>query len=505
MVNLDDISTLGAKILAEDNPVGHQAYELAEYITLRDEIQKLSRIGQSSSLDWNSVIEKAVFLLSQHSKDLQVACYLAYGLFRQYHFHGLASGLKILADILANYWDKVYPQERERAKIEALNWVALQSTSYLGKIQLVVGEEKFQESIANSLDVIEQVLRSHDLENIYFSALKNKLEFLDWNASFAVEQAEKINPEQHTQVPSEATQESRVNIEQSLIVLAKSARELMLDNPVNPQAYYLNRIAAWGGIAEIPIYQDNVTLLKPVEYFNQQRIKAILETGTPLEILIIAEEIIPQEPLWLDLHFISLEALRKLDTPSLVAQRVITGELLSICRRFPSLEHMKFSDEMPLLSEQFLGQFHSLEINKKDHIEKNIQNLSAIESRQIAEIKESALESKTINSQLSVTQLELLSKNSITDKVRLYAYMAICESLLHQPQPQRLKPYLSFIVELIEQHQLMTWEPTLTLEALVFVYRAGKALNGPVAKLLMERVFVLITKIDSNIAKDLLL
>lgn len=501
MFNIDSIGALGTKPIPGDSPAGHECYELPEYTIVRNEIQKLSRVGQSSSIDWLLIIENSVTLLTHHSKDIQVATYLAYGLLPQYQFQGLATGLKILLDLISKFWEEAFPQGREKAKIEFLNWYATQSLNYLSHLQLVEGDEKLQKQIITSLKKIENELIDRKITPDFFSSLRKKVESVTFsNLPLTQKQEEKLDAELKE---SGQFQEPALDLDTDLLHFTKSARELMGREPSNVYAYYLNRIAAWGGVSRAPFHEEGLTLVKAPEYFNQERIKSVQEEGSLAEIVAAAEEMIPQEIFWLDLHFISLNALKKLDATFNPAFEVAKRELVNFVNRCPNIEKLKFSDGTPFLSKQYEEQLNTFTTRKDTSISSNIKTLSEVEQNQLKSIKELVSMRNTKNYQTDIAQIELLKKGSISDKVLLMSYMAICDLLLDENEQSILKPYLGFIVELIERHQLISWEPGLALEALVLVYRCMKFLRNTIPAHQVDHVFSLITQIDMNVALEL--
>ncbi|HOM28864.1 MAG TPA: type VI secretion system protein TssA [Deltaproteobacteria bacterium] len=77
--------------------------------------------------DWALVVETAREALATKTKDLQLAVWLTEGLMRRQGFEGLACGLDLLAGLLENFWDTLYPLaedgdlEYRSAPLEFLN------------------------------------------------------------------------------------------------------------------------------------------------------------------------------------------------------------------------------------------------------------------------------------------------------------------------------------------------------------------------------------------------
>ncbi|CAM2849775.1 Uncharacterized protein conserved in bacteria [Legionella steigerwaltii] len=500
MFRIDSINKLGTDPIPGFNKAGQQCYEFSQYALIRNEIQKLSRIGQSADVDWQHISNNAVELLTYHTKDVQIASYLAYSLFHQYQFKGLADGLKFLLDFVVNFWEDAYPQGRLQAKIESLNWYATQSLNHLSQIKLTHDDEEYQQQITYTLKKLESELLARAVNIDLFANLREKIESANTFVPPVMEPKEKSFIELHE---SKQQKTANIHLEPALLILTQSARELMEKDSTNPYAYYLNRVAAWGGINAIPYNEEGLTLVKPPEYFNRERIKKVQNIGNLTEIVATAEEIIPQEPFWLDLNLISLNALKKLDRKFNHAYEAVKLELIHFINRIPGIEQLQFNDNTPFLSENYAEQMNLLMAKKIPHSGDSEKTLSAIEQKQLQEIKEVIAQSDKKKQTTHLHQLELLHKDSISDKVKLFAYMALCESLLAANELTILKPYTAFIVELIEQHQLITWEPSLALEALTLTYRCMKFLKNNSSPQELDHVFSLITKMDIKVAMEL--
>src|SRR5262249_13629600 len=78
--------------------------------------------------DWNLVIKLAKDALTNKSKDLQIAAWLTEALIHREGFAGLQSGLDVLAGLVEQHWDHLFPEiEDGDAEMRAapLDWVGL--------------------------------------------------------------------------------------------------------------------------------------------------------------------------------------------------------------------------------------------------------------------------------------------------------------------------------------------------------------------------------------------
>lgn len=59
--------------------------------------------------EWRKVRELATEVLTQKSKDLQVACWLCEAVTELHGFAGVHDGLELLRGLIENFWDTLYP------------------------------------------------------------------------------------------------------------------------------------------------------------------------------------------------------------------------------------------------------------------------------------------------------------------------------------------------------------------------------------------------------------
>ena len=107
-----DFLKLGITPINEQNPSGEDVKYDEDFELLNAQISKLTSPSSSSGIDWDKVVTLSSIILETKSKDILVAVYFSYGLFKQHDIDGLADGVKVLADLLENYWETLYPPKR---------------------------------------------------------------------------------------------------------------------------------------------------------------------------------------------------------------------------------------------------------------------------------------------------------------------------------------------------------------------------------------------------------
>ena len=114
---------LGARPIAGDLPAGEDARYEPEYATILEEIEKLSFSGQGTPISWPAIEKNAILLLSEKTKDMQIASYLGVALWNNHGFPGLIYGTHVLAGLLENYWENGWPAlKRMRGRVNSIDW-----------------------------------------------------------------------------------------------------------------------------------------------------------------------------------------------------------------------------------------------------------------------------------------------------------------------------------------------------------------------------------------------
>ncbi len=112
MIDIDGI----LKPVSDENPAGEEV----RYTGVYDEIKEARRADEVLEMgdwqhelktsDWDAVIKLSVDALTQKTKDLQIAAWLAEALTKTRGFDGLLEGFKIINGFLTDFWDHLYPE-----------------------------------------------------------------------------------------------------------------------------------------------------------------------------------------------------------------------------------------------------------------------------------------------------------------------------------------------------------------------------------------------------------
>ncbi|HXH04685.1 MAG TPA: type VI secretion system protein TssA [Candidatus Competibacteraceae bacterium] len=145
--------------IAEDNPCGpdlradpaagaaYQALKDARTNARNRERSGLLDEDEAGRADWRPVMDGAVRILAERSKDLEVTAWLIEALLRLHGFAGLRDGLRLARELVERFWDGLYPQPDEDglltrvAPLAGLNGVEAEGTLIvpLRKVPLTQG------------------------------------------------------------------------------------------------------------------------------------------------------------------------------------------------------------------------------------------------------------------------------------------------------------------------------------------------------------------------------
>ena len=114
---------LGRLPVSDTAPAGTEPRQSADYERLLEETARLSSLQGAAAVNWNTVVESAAAVLERQAKDIPAAVYLCVGLTHNDGLRGLADGVRVLADLLANWWQTCFPPlKRLRARVNMLVW-----------------------------------------------------------------------------------------------------------------------------------------------------------------------------------------------------------------------------------------------------------------------------------------------------------------------------------------------------------------------------------------------
>lgn len=368
-MNLDELRELGARPVRADAPCGDPVRDEPEFEVLQTELRKLE-LPSGEQPDWPRVAELASRLLSQKSKDLLVACFLAYAAFRIDGYAGLTAGLFLLTEISDRYWEGLYPEvKRMRGRLAALEWFANRTAKEVETREIAGSEVAALEECRKQVGSLGDALEAKaDGAWALFGELRSALEEATRRvevppaapspppvgpvasaAPVAPAPSASSTPAVSLSGPIHSPEEASQAIQAFRTAGLALAEQLRLADPRDAASYRLRRQMAWLALRELPPATDGVTKIPAPQPAEQAaRMEEMVGRGQWPGLLEMAEGRLPSAVMWLDLNRFTWTALDALGMEYAAAADAVLFETSILLRRLPGLERLRFASGVPL-------------------------------------------------------------------------------------------------------------------------------------------------------------
>ena len=496
------ISELGKQPFDGASPAGSEVRGEPAFDQLEAELSKLSSPVHSASIDWNRITRLSAELLSTKGKDLLVACYLTGGLFETRSLTGMADGLQVIADMLATYWDTLYPPlKRIRGRRNAIQWLIdriQQRATEVAWTSLPPQDASLVARLLASLQTIDLVLMDKDSEAPSVRSLLTMVRALPTIAEEVLAQARPSAEPASAKAAIEASPpveiDSNDQAEQVLgevcAQMEPIAQWLLNADLANPLPYRLDRLAAWTPINSLPPVLSGYTRIPgPASQLVDALVKLKISQADE-DLVNFAEAQLATFPFWLDLNSVCAAALERMGSRFDAAQREVCGETVRLVARLPGIEKLVFATGLPFADDEttdWLAGLAAAQMStdasggprERDAIAVVLGNALALAA------------SHDLNGAVSCLQQQLALGN--TPKEDFFLRIRLCELLVTERPGAALEAFALSLMDGIDRHQLVDWEPALALDALQVAYKVmtRNEDNKAAADSLLKRIVML--------------
>jgi type VI secretion system protein VasJ len=477
------ITELGKQAIAGPLPAGNEVREEPDFEALESEIGKLSSPVHSSTLDWGKVTQLSAELLTNKGKDMLVASYLTGGLLETRGLAGLADGLQVLADLLENYWDTLFPAlKRMRGRRNALQWLIdriQQRAVESDWASMAPQPEELLTALVTHLQSIDKVLLDKDSEAPSVRsilAMIKAIPAIDTTRTEAAADTGKTTDSSATAVAAVDTKlESSAHCERALdeacAQLGRIAEWYLNNETSNPVAYRLDRLAAWTSLSMLPPADKGQTKIPPPLSQIVDVLERLKSSQSDAELVQFAEAQLAAFPFWLDLNYICAQSLGRMGADFAAAQAEVCAETARLITRLPGLSDLSFDGGMPFADGDTQNWLGTLASSQAKSASGNANRGSARESesvlaaignaRALAASDDLIGAADCLQQQLALNPPE---RDQFVIRIRL------CEMLLvHRPRAL-LKGFAQSLLATIDRHDLGSWDPALALDGLKVAY-----------------------------------
>lgn len=397
LATLDD-PRAGVGRAALENPDAQEEFrDSAEFEELEAEFRKMET-GGPNAVKWKTLNEETIKVLQSTSKDLVLATRLAFGLFAEEGYPGLATGLVILRDMSEAHWETMIPPlRRERGRAGAYDWLAeklapmveaknpdgqFNAEIYIAHDALLELDTALEQKMTKAQVALGPLIRAlrpyaKDAKAALEAARKAAAEAEAAAEAPAAEAAPADTPQtapaasepaapaappappppaapapQAAAAPAPApapeiavdTSNATGAIQAVFNAATKAATAIRQETPTDPRGYYAARFALWGRIAALPPNTDGKTALPPPQKAKVSELAALRGAGNFEGLIKSAESAFIASPFWLDAQFQLAGAMQEAGAAYEGARNLVVGELSSFLKRFPDVSELCFSD-----------------------------------------------------------------------------------------------------------------------------------------------------------------
>jgi len=456
-----DYLKLGITPINEQNRAGEDVKYDEDFEKIESEISKLTSPSASNEIDWELVARLCENILQTKSKNLLVGVYLCYALFKVRGIDGLSDAITVLADLLENYWDVMYPPLRRiKGRINAIEWMLDKVSKEFENTQEIQTDTQKKDGFLTNLKRIDDFL-NEQLEDapLFYNLIK--LADMKLVTSSAEIKQEEVQKEQIRQpeVQKEEIEQKVVEVKQSLSGDVEkdfkgvvSNLNLLVGQMIEAKDYrselfVINRSFAWLDIDELPSSDKNITMLPPPDTQEMEILQKLYEEKEYEALLWAAESRITTYLFWLDLHFYVAQSLKNLGKNQ--AAQSVWQQTLYFVNKLPKLQNLSFSDSTPFaakMTKKWLEVIEKKDNNVLKTTKKDIKTDLKCDSKGVDELCEL-----------------IKSATSIEEEV-LYN-IEICRCLAENVNETLIKAYTKQLLDKIEQYKTYRWKPEIALDA----------------------------------------
>ena len=497
---------LGRLPVSDTAPAGTEPRQSPDYERLLEETAKLSSLQGAAAVNWNTVVESAAAVLERQAKDIPAAVYLCVGLAHSDGLRGLADGVRVLADLLAGWWQTCFPPlKRVRARVNMLNWWRDRILPLLDaphdpvepalRDDLLTSLRELDATLGDVLpdlpplrDVLERVQRLEVTEETA-EAPSASPDTAPEAATPPAPEAAPSEPQPAPTAPAAAPAAPAspasatpppADTDAAMTAYLAAARAYAAlafadQLPAMPAAWNALYAALWGRIEKLPPADNQMTALPAPQEEALAACRSLLSSGRPAEAAAAIARFLPACPLCLDAQHFLFTALTACGRPADAA--LVQREARSLAARLPGLTDLKFADGQPFAdagTRQWLRTEESAPTENRGAATDDEMESARAKARETA---------AGGNLAAALDTLEDARRRLGERSARAFPLRMEQARLLAQAgHAQAAAPLAEELEHSIEARGLADWQPELCLEALCVCHTVWSGFETPEAR-----------------------
>ncbi len=501
-----NLESIGKEPISQDQPTGSDVRFDPLFEELQAEVGKLSSLSGPGSVDWGKVVKLSSEILSEKSKDLLAASYLAVALTYQRQAEGFAIGLKIYQELLETFWERLYPTKM-KGRAAAVEWWLEKSQAALSQMKQRSLPEDQIKILNERLEKIEGFVSQHLEEPPSFRPIQDQLETLTPPPPEKPKETpapspppeKTVRPEPEAPAAIASAQDAQKALNQGLQRVREAMAFLHQESLSNPQPYRWSRIMLWSNIEALPPATNGQTRIPPPPAQVKHILSELKNKGDHENLIKSAEARLPQFIFWIDLNRYVSEGLTHLGETFQKAKEAVDQETAFLLYRLPGLETLSFSDGTPFAdpdTRQWMKEIAfkggGEEVSPTSATLAPPQEKNSIE-KEVEEAQELIKKGKLLE---AIQKLQEKLQHSPTQRERLLWRLALSQLLVKNKQVRVALPHLDQILKEIDFYRLEEYDPQLALQCLKAVWLGCSAQSDPPSKEKASEVLQRIAKLD---------
>ncbi|MBD3298660.1 MAG: type VI secretion system protein TssA [candidate division Zixibacteria bacterium] len=486
MADLNELKTLGTDPIPGDNPVGESVQFDDDYEELRTEVKKLDSVTKEP-VEWSLVIDKASDILKSRSKNLLAAIYLTYGLYETRDYAGLETGLTICRDLLTTYWETLDPPlKRKRGRIEAFAWLGERGGRVAEDRQPAGDEKEALDNCAALIDEINKLLQEKladdapDLGDLQ-RAVKQYIKDFEAAARAAEEKKRKAAERAASgEIELNSVDDARRELGKVRNTAKQICDFLRKTDNSDPAPYRLIRSISWGLYKEAPPNENGSTKIPAPAPELSTRCFDLEQKQDWANLIEAGEAAFTNAIFWLDIHRWVVLGLKGLGPTHEAAADAVMLEIGALVSRFPELPKLKFANDSPLASPDTETWLEKDVLPRMSSGDGAPSSGGDSESNEPEELAEKSADARRLAGGGNLPQaIRIMQEGMASTGERRGQFLwrlGLAKLCLDSGQPLLATPHLEELEDLIQRHELETWEPKLCLSVYTALLSARRML-----------------------------
>ncbi|WP_164968150.1 type VI secretion system protein TssA [Arcobacter sp. CECT 8986] len=457
------------------------------FLLIEQEIDKTHSAQFDGTTDWEFVLNNSYELLNTKSKDLKIATWWIYSIWKKDSFFGLEKNLEIYIDFIKSFNENLYPKSL-KAKTNTIAWFDETITNELinHNFQDKVNQINFLEYFKQLCIVYNQILNND--EKYFKKVIKVLSEKIAQDEQSKIEHQKK--QEDKKEEPQQLDSISESTVSSSLSLLKKTATNLSSyyrqKDFADLKSIKITRFLSWLEVDELPINENGITPLNPPSILEIDELKQLFNEKKYEEALILCEEIIQMCPFWLDGHYYSFKILEAIDKQYI--SKEVQNQFISYIKTNNGLLNLSFQDKTPFASAKTKSWIKK-ELETNENSDSTTNQNDELDLEEISDLKE------------AMKKIEEMYSQSKSEKDKFLLRIKHLEIAINFNKDDISLALFDELNKNIKKFNLVEWNPKIVSKVYSLVLNYFTSVQIKREKL--EKMYAVLCKIDIDKALEI--